>query len=75
VPELVGEHAGIGLPVEETFEEDRWPVPEAIAEGMARVIAGRQTMAIAARTRATERFGLTTWLDRHAALFQQLVAA
>ena len=73
VPELVGETAGVGLPIEESFDKDLWPAPDAIADGMARVVAGRETMARAARARAVERFGLTAWLGRHESLFQKLV--
>jgi glycosyltransferase involved in cell wall biosynthesis len=75
VPELVGEAAGIGLPVEESFHKDLWPSPDAIADGMARIITSRETMARAARARATESFGQNPWLDRHEALFRKLVAA
>jgi glycosyltransferase involved in cell wall biosynthesis len=71
VPEQVGDRAGVGLPVPETFEEDVTPDPVAMAEGMARVIAGRAGMAQAARERAVARFDLKDWLNRHDAVFHQ----
>jgi glycosyltransferase involved in cell wall biosynthesis len=73
VPELVGQDAGIGLPVEESFERAMVPDAEAIAEGLSRVIASRDAMAIAARQRAVERFALDGWIARHRALFESLV--
>ena len=69
VPEQVGDRAGIGLPVPETFEEDVTPDPDAMAEGMARVIQGRAGMAQSARERAVARFDLKDWLNRHDAVF------
>jgi glycosyltransferase involved in cell wall biosynthesis len=73
VPELVGNDAGVGLPVEKTFEYAAVPKPEAIAEGMAKIVDGRAGMAQAARRRAVERFALPQWFDRHQAVFQRLL--
>jgi len=74
VPELVGEEAGIGLAVPESFDEHPVPAPAAIAEGMAGIVRGRETMSAAARARAVARFDLADWLDRHEKLFGQLVS-
>jgi glycosyltransferase involved in cell wall biosynthesis len=73
VPELVGEEAGVPLLVPGTFDETPTPAPTAIAAGMARIIAGRDEMSRAARTRAVERFSLAAWLDRHEQLFRDLL--
>jgi glycosyltransferase involved in cell wall biosynthesis len=73
VPEQVGSEAGIGLPVPETFEEDLAPSPDAIAEGMAAMIRGRESMAAAARRRAVEQFDLAQWLARHETVFRSLL--
>ena len=73
VPELVGDEAGIALPVPETFDGNPTPAPSAIAAGMAQVIAGREAMSRVARARAVERFGLAAWLDRHEQLFKGLL--
>jgi glycosyltransferase involved in cell wall biosynthesis len=73
VPELVGDEAGVPLSVPETFDDTPTPAPAAIAAGMARIIAGREDMSRAARTRAVERFGLTAWLDRHERIFRDLL--
>jgi glycosyltransferase involved in cell wall biosynthesis len=74
VPELVGEEAGVGLAVPDTFEATPAPLPAAVAEGMAKVIAGRDRMGPAARTRS-ERFDIGAWIDRHRRLFADLVGA
>ncbi|MCC7252923.1 glycosyltransferase family 4 protein [Hyphomicrobium sp.] len=73
VPELVGAEAGIGLPVEESFERAVVPDGRAIAEGLSQITARREGMAVAARARAVERFGLENWIARHGAVFEQLV--
>ena len=73
VPELVGPSAGVGLPVEESFDRVIVPAPLAIAEGLAELVAKRDDMATAARTRAVEKFGLEHWISRHGAVFEQLV--
>ncbi len=75
VPELVGEHAGLGLAVRESFDAASIPAPEAIAEGMGRVIANCDAMGAAARRRAEAHFDLSSWLDRHEKLFAELTRA
>jgi glycosyltransferase involved in cell wall biosynthesis len=72
VPELVGDDAGIGVEHPDSFERDEPPAPEALAESVSRVLAGRERYAAAARLRAVERFALEPWLDRHAELFASL---
>jgi glycosyltransferase involved in cell wall biosynthesis len=74
VPELVGEEAGIGVPHPDGYERDEPPSPEALAEAVRSVLADRARYAAAARARAVERFPLEPWLDRHAELFEELVA-
>jgi len=73
VPEQVGPEAGIGLPVPETIDRDVAPEPVAIAEGMSRIIQGRDHMAAVARARAVERFDLAHWFARHETVFRSLV--
>jgi glycosyltransferase involved in cell wall biosynthesis len=73
VPELVGDDAGIGVPHRDGFERDEPPEPEALANAVIQVLRDRDTYAAAARARAVDRFALGPWLDRHTALFDQLV--
>jgi glycosyltransferase involved in cell wall biosynthesis len=72
--ELVGGEAGVGVAHDDSFEHDRPPAPEAMAEAVERVLAARPAYAAAARTRAVERFALGPWLDRHGELFAELAA-
>ena len=71
--ELVGDEAGIGVPHPEGWERDEPPSPEALAEAVSRVLSDREAFAAGARRRAVERFALGPWLDRHAALFAELL--
>jgi glycosyltransferase involved in cell wall biosynthesis len=73
VPELVGDDAGVGVRHPDGFERDDPPDPEALAEAVSTVLAGLPVFAAAARARAVERFALEPWLNRHAALFEELV--
>ncbi len=74
VVELVGGEAGIGVPHPDSFERDEPPPAEAMAEAVDRVLADLERYRQAARRRAVERFALDPWLDRHAALFAELLA-
>jgi glycosyltransferase involved in cell wall biosynthesis len=71
--ELVAEEAGIGVAHPETFERDEPPSPEAMAAAVESVLADLQAFGAAARRRAVERFPLPAWLDRHEALFEELL--
>jgi glycosyltransferase involved in cell wall biosynthesis len=73
VVELVGDEAGIGVPHPDSFERDEPPPPEALAEAVEGVLSDLARYRQAARRRAVERFALGPWLDRHAALFAELV--
>ena len=49
------------------------PSAEALAAAVSGVLAERERFASGARRRAVERFALADWLDRHAAIFAELV--
>jgi glycosyltransferase involved in cell wall biosynthesis len=72
--ELVGDEGGVGVPHPDGFERDEPPSAEALADAVDRVLAERAVYASAARARAVERFSLEPWLDRHSALFSDLVS-
>ncbi len=72
--ELVGDTAGVGVPHLATWEREVPPPPEEMAEAVDRVLADLPAYAAAARARVVERFSLTDWLERHAALFAELVS-
>jgi glycosyltransferase involved in cell wall biosynthesis len=71
--ELVGDEAGIGVPHPDGYERDEPPSAEALAAAVSGVLAERARLAEGARRRAVERYPLTGWLDRHAALFRELL--
>jgi glycosyltransferase involved in cell wall biosynthesis len=73
VVELVGDEAGVGVPHPDSWERDEPPSAEALAAGVFRVLDDLSGYGTAARRRAVERFALGPWLDRHAALFAELV--
>jgi glycosyltransferase involved in cell wall biosynthesis len=72
--ELVGDEGGIGVPHPDGWERDEPPAPEALADAVERVLADRAAYAAAARARVVERFSLEPWLERHSALFSELVS-
>ena len=74
VPELVGEDAGIGVRHPDGFERDEPPSPEALADAVRAVLAERRRYSSAARARALAHFALEPWLDRHAEIFEMLLA-
>lgn len=71
VPELVGEEAGVGVPVEATFDRMIPPDPEALADGVERVRTSLRDYSAAARRRAVERFDIVPWMTRHAEVFER----
>lgn len=73
--ELVGDEAGIGVPHPGGWERDEPPAPEELAQAVVDVLSNLRSYSAAARRRAVERFALGPWLDRHAELFRDLVAA
>jgi len=71
--ELVGDEGGIGVAHADSWDRDEPPAPEAMADAVDRVLADLSRYSAAARARAVERFSLEPWLERHAALFAELV--
>jgi hypothetical protein len=72
VPELVGD-AGIGVPSETTWERDVPPSSAELADAVRAVLASLGDYRTRARARAVERFDLSPWIERHRALFSELV--
>ncbi len=71
--ELVGDEAGVGVPHPDTWERDEPPGPEELADAIDRVLGDLPRFSLAARERAVRSFALEPWLDRHTALFEELV--
>jgi glycosyltransferase involved in cell wall biosynthesis len=72
--ELVGDDAGVGVPHLATWEREEPPAPEELAAAVDRVLADRPAFSEAARAKAEGRFSLEPWLERHRALFEELLA-
>jgi glycosyltransferase involved in cell wall biosynthesis len=72
LPEIVGE-AGIGVPSELSWERNLQPDVDSMAEAVFEVAARRNQLSALARRRAIECFDLKPWLDRHAAIFAEVV--
>jgi glycosyltransferase involved in cell wall biosynthesis len=68
-PELVGEHAGIGLEVPPSWEETHSPDPDNIASAIFAIKDQLTDMRLAARTRAENHLNLSDWLDKHNKIF------
>ena len=51
----------------------RAPSAEDLAAAVSAILADRERYAAEARSRAVERFALADWLERHAAIFGELV--
>lgn len=73
VPELVGKDAGIGVPVENTWDRDIPADPKAMATAVMHVAARRDEFSRAARQRAMDTFDIRPWLKRHQIVFDRLV--
>lgn len=72
VPELVGEEAGIGVPVEQGWEREIAPDPAEMERAVLKVQQRRSEYAAAARGRAVARFELRAWLERHREVFERV---
>ena len=73
VPELVGEDGGLAVAVRDSWDQTVPPDPALLADGIERVAADLPRYAHGARARAVERFGQVAWLERHRALFNELL--
>lgn len=74
VPELVAD-AGISIPIGEDWDKPLIPDAQSIAQAMINVAQGRDLLARKARERAKARFDISVWLDRHRALFHELLSS
>jgi glycosyltransferase involved in cell wall biosynthesis len=71
VPELVGP-GGVGVEVEQSWEREVSPDPDALAEAVLDAFRRRPELAAVARAEAVARLSLPAWLDRHTAVLEAL---
>lgn len=73
VAELVGDKAGIGIDDPLDWEKIHPPRPERMAAAVAAIAKNLSQYSLEARLRATRRFRLEPWLEKHAKVFEMLV--
>jgi glycosyltransferase involved in cell wall biosynthesis len=72
VPELVGD-TGIGVPAELDWEQDHPPDPDALAAAVVGIGQRLEELAAMARARVVQRFDIEPWVERHRAVFTELL--
>lgn len=72
VPELVG-NAGIGVHVEHDWNKINLPSPQAMADAVLRVYAGREEYSQKARQRAEDLFSLEKFVAKHKEIFEKVL--
>lgn len=75
MPELVSPDAGVLLEVPESWEENFWPKPEAMADAVETIMRRHDDFRAAARANAEARFSKTAWVAQHRRVFEALTAA
>lgn len=74
VPELVGKKAGIGLDVEQDWDDKIYvPTIDSIVDGMIKIAKNRDKMAKEARLRAIKEFEISNWIHKHQIIFKSLL--
>jgi glycosyltransferase involved in cell wall biosynthesis len=71
--ELVAGECGILVPVRQSWARDLAGDPELLADAVERVMESHAAFSRAAREHAVRVFNLDRWLDRHEAVFRELV--
>ncbi len=71
--ELVGDHAGIGVPDRAGWDEEYPARPADLAQAVLKVAGNMTLFAEAARSRAVEKFDVRFWVRRHQELFQAVL--
>jgi glycosyltransferase involved in cell wall biosynthesis len=74
MPELVASWAGRLVPVPQTWTADHAADPADLAKAVEQVMQSRESYAEAARRNAEEKFDVRAWLNRHGAIFKEVLA-
>jgi glycosyltransferase involved in cell wall biosynthesis len=75
MPELVGDDGGTLLEVPQSWEQNYWPAPTAMADAVQMIMAQWPSYHASARVRAVTRFSKENWLAQHRRVFEMLAAA
>lgn len=74
MPELVPPAAGRLLPVAQSWTEDCAADPVAMADAVEAIMGDLGSFGRAARLHAVKTFGVRSWLDRHEAIFAEVLS-
>jgi glycosyltransferase involved in cell wall biosynthesis len=72
VPEMVAD-AGVGVPVQHSWEQVHLPTPEAMADAVFQIMAQYKDYSSIARERTTRLFSLETFTSRHREIFNKVL--
>lgn len=72
MPELVSPGAGVLIDVPESWEENYWPTPAAMADAAEAIMSRWLEYRAAARANAETRFSRKEWLTKHSRVFHAL---
>lgn len=75
MPELVSREAGVLIEVPDSWEENHWPSPVAMANAVEAIMKSWPEYRAAARSRAELLFGKEQWLAKHRRVFRELTPA
>jgi len=70
---LVGDTAGVCVPVEETYDYNARPNINNIVSAMSKIIANRDDLSDASRARCVQKFDISLWIKRHEDVFYNLL--
>lgn len=73
VPELVGDNAGCGMEIEESFETKTFPTGSQFVRGLEKIVQNYEAMSVQARSRACSMFDIHHWYRRHEEVFSSLL--
>jgi glycosyltransferase involved in cell wall biosynthesis len=74
VPELVAE-AGIGVPVEHSWDQVNLPEPDVMGNAVVRIMSGYRDFSNLARARAVNLFSLEVFLEKHRQIFEKVLSS
>lgn len=75
MPELVSADAGVLIDVPDSWDENHWPSPAAMADAVEAIMGRWLEYRAAARKRAEAHFDKEQWLAKHRRIFQELTPA
>jgi glycosyltransferase involved in cell wall biosynthesis len=75
MPELVAPETGVLIDVPESWEQNHWPAPEAMADAVESIMERWPEYRAAARAHAEVHFSKEAWLAKHRRVFHELAPA